>query len=213
MANIQLHESETYRERLPDMCMACGEPAVDHIRRNFSWCPPWVGVLLLAGALPYIIVASITTKRMLVEVPVCDRHRGYFWKRNLLMWLPLLLIGVGGIGLAVAAEQVQRDASGIVCGLTALLFIAWLIAAVVIQSFMIKPTEITERSITLKCVHERFADAVRDVQDDRDARRRRRFEDEDYDERPRRPLRDDYDDERPRRDRRTDIRPEREFEE
>jgi hypothetical protein len=96
MAEIRLRDSETELDRLPQMCMVCGQPAVTHIRKKFAWHPPWVIILILINLIVYAVVALIMTKRMTVDVPVCDKHRGYWWKRMLLMLLPLpIIIGVG----------------------------------------------------------------------------------------------------------------------
>jgi hypothetical protein len=201
---------------MPAMCMACGQPSTDYIRKNFAWCPPWVSILILAGLLPYVIVASMMTKRMHVEVPVCAKHRGYWWKRGLLMWLPMLFLILGGIGLAILADEMrQKDLMGFVCLGSVLAVLTWLIVALVIQSLMIRPTEITDRTITLKSVNDGFAASLNEMQDDHEGRRRRRYDDDDYcEDRPRRrPPRAEYDEPPSRRDDRTDIRSERDFEE
>src|SRR5258708_14518335 len=62
MPQIRL-DREDADGRLPMVCMRCGEPATVTRTRNMSWCPPWVGVLFLAGLIPYVIVAIIMTKR------------------------------------------------------------------------------------------------------------------------------------------------------
>lgn len=132
------------------------------------------------------------------------------------MWLPFLFIGLAGIGLQIALDAVgNKDLVGFACVASALAFLVWLIIALIIQAMMIKPTEITERTISLKCVHDDFAGAMRDMEDDyeRGPRRRRYDDDDDYDDRPRRPQsRADDDDAPRRRDDRTGIRPERDFE-
>jgi hypothetical protein len=62
MAEIRLDREEA-DGGLPDICMCCGEEATVTKTKKMSWCPPWVGVLFLAGLLPYIIVMLIMTKR------------------------------------------------------------------------------------------------------------------------------------------------------
>src|SRR5262249_42992882 len=99
MARVRLYYEETRAKALPALCMKCGEPATTHVRRTFSWYPQWVFVLVLVAIPVYVIVALILTKRMAVEVPLCDRHRGHWWKRQLIMYLPLLAI----FGLALLA--------------------------------------------------------------------------------------------------------------
>jgi hypothetical protein len=186
MAALYLHRRDTDRDYLPEVCMACGQPSCAHIRKNFSWCPPWVGITILAGLLPYLIIALILTKRMTVDVPVCERHRGYWWKRYLLMFLPFFLIAGVGIAVGVAFSTPGRDdPSGLICFATFAVGVVWLIVAAIMQTRMIRPTEITDRTIRLKNVH---ADFVAQF----DALRRSRRDDdwdedgEEYEERLRR---------------------------
>jgi hypothetical protein len=208
MAEILIHENETYRDRMPDLCMAYGEPATTEIRTTFSWFPPWLGVTAMIPLL-YIILVSSMTKRMVVEVPTCHKHRNYFLMRQLWIWLSFLVVGLlfGGMFAVFAAAEL-KDAMALPCVGGAFAFVIWLIAVIIIQSMMIKPTEITDRSITLKGVHAGFSQAFFDYQDNREQRRRRRLDEEDFDDRPRRrATRDDEDYEpRPRRDSRTNIR-------
>jgi hypothetical protein len=160
MAQIRLRRSETVAERLPEVCMACGQPATTHIRKSFAWQPPWVIITIFFGLLIYVILALILTKRMTVEVPVCDRHRGYWLKRGL--WIFLSFVGFIGFcfaaGFALDAILV-RDTIGIICLTCVAALVVWLVSAVVIQSLMIKPKEITDRSITLTKVHPDFVAA------------------------------------------------------
>lgn len=204
MAKLQLNQSETDRDFLPSTCMMCGAPATDHIRKNFSWYPPWVGVFVLVAVPLFIIMALVMTKRMTVEVPVCDRHRGYWWKRQLFMFLPLVLFFALGVGAMVAlGNGPNNDAGGIACAASVGIAIIWLIVAAVIQSLMVRPTEITDRTITLKNVNDDFERAVTEA---RRGRRSDRYDDDDDDD-------DDYDDRRRRRRERArdddDLPPER----
>ncbi|MFL5340643.1 MAG: hypothetical protein ACJ8F7_10875 [Gemmataceae bacterium] len=200
MADIELRNSDTDADRLPEVCMACGGPSITHIRKTFSWYPPWVGITILAGVLPFAIIAMVLTKRMRVEVPVCERHRGYWWKRYMLMWIPLLVLALFGIGAMIAASNAGKvigDWVGFACVGSAGLGLIWLITAAVIQSMMIRPREITDRTITLRNVSVGFADAFADFR-----RASRRDFDRDYDDGV-----DDYDDRmRRRRERQADRR-------
>jgi hypothetical protein len=140
--------------------MACGQPATTHIRKSFAWQPPWIIITIFFGLLIYVILALILTKRMTVDVPVCDRHRGYWFKRGL--WTFLSFVGLIGFcfaaGFALDAILV-RDTIGIICLTCVAALVAWLVFVVVVQSLMIKPTEITDRSITLTKVHPDFVAA------------------------------------------------------
>jgi hypothetical protein len=186
MGRIRLRESEVRASRLPEVCMACGEPSDTHVKKNFSWFPPWVGITILAGLLPYMILAAVLTKRMSVSVPVCDRHRGHFWKRTLLIWmsLALWLVGSGLIFVLTMALLPPKEQDG-AFGLSCFAFIGGLIAAIVViwfaQNSGIRPKEITDRDITLIGVDDRFIDAV---EDEREQRRQKRDAEDGLDDRP-----------------------------
>jgi hypothetical protein len=172
---------------LPPVCMACGAPATVRKSKQFSWQPPWVGVLILAGLLPYLIVSLVLTKRQRVETPLCDRHASYWWLFPTLLTLSIFaILGLGFvafIALNAAAQNGPRnsDVSGLACLGTIGAFLAWLIVAVILQNMRIRPREITDRHIELIKVSEAFADAV----DAEDLRERREFGREDFDDRPR----------------------------
>lgn len=171
--------------------MACGQPATTHIKKKFAWQPPWVIITILINILVYAILAIALTKRMTVDVPVCNRHRGYWVKRGLWMFgsfvgLVILCIG-GGIGLDAALGD---DGVGFIFGLCTLSFLGWLIFVIVLQSLMIKAKQITDRTITLVKVHPDFVAAFVGLRD------------EDFDDE------DDWS-RRPRRREATDLPPER----
>jgi hypothetical protein len=218
MAELRLKASQTQADRLPQICMACGQPAVKHVRRNFSWCPPWIHICIIAGVLPWAIIVAILTKRMWVDVPVCEKHRGYFWKRLLLMILPIVLLLGLSVGIAyLLSEMGEKDSAGLVCLGFGIALLAWIIVIGVIQFTMIRAKDITDRTITLVRIHNDFVTAFEKMQprddfddefdDDYPRRRRRRYRDEDDDDRPRQ-TRDDRTDIRaaPNPDDRTDIR-------
>jgi hypothetical protein len=133
---------------------------------------------------------------MTVDVPVCEKHRGYWWKRLLLMFLPLAVLGVIGIMLLVLLGQMtDKDAPGIACGGTVVLGVVWLVVAAIVQTMMIRPVEITDHSIDLKNVSGDFVAAFEGSR--RRGRRRRDIDDEDDEyEPPPRHRREPVDDDR-----------------
>jgi len=210
MAQVRLdiHDADG---RLPNVCMRCGDEASVTKTRDMSWCPPWVGILILAGLLPYVIVAILMTKRARVQVPLCEKHAWHWFNRNLFIWLGLVaLLAIFGLFIAatVALPREHQDTFGtfICLGGGGLGFI-WLIGVIVAQSTAIRPKEITDHEITLDGVSADFVDAV----DDLDRKRRERLRgrrreddwDDDDDERPRRKraAADEFEDDRPRRSR------------
>ncbi len=134
-------------------------------KKTFSWYPPWVGVLLLAGLLPFLIVALILTKRCRVMAPLCEQHKNHWMMRQLLVLLSL--VGMIALGLVVSIADVsvsksgsQGDTlSGLVCMGWVILLIGWVVLAVVVQSTSIRPKEITDTFLRLGGVSDEFARA------------------------------------------------------
>ncbi len=153
---------------LPELCMKCGAPATLRKDKTFSWYPPWVGVLLLAGLIPFLIVALILTKRSRVEVPLCDRHKGHWMIRQLVVIGSLLFLLAGGFlaFLATVNNKGNDSLSAAVCIGWVVLMIGWVVLAVMVQSTSIRPKEITDTSITLTSVSELFVAAYEDEWDE-----------------------------------------------
>ena len=166
MPNVRLTMGEVKGASLPRVCMRCGASADVVKERKFSWRPSWVLVTLFAGLLPYLIISAILTKYMTVPAPLCQEHQGHWSKRtifNLCYFLALAALVVGLIvvpNLLDLRGQALDNVVGFAClSIPGALFI-WLVVNIIIETQMITPTEITERSITLKGVHAGFVDAV-----------------------------------------------------
>ena len=181
MAKVWLADYECRPRRaaddLPDVCLVCGDDAADTVRRDFRWHPAWMYVFLLVGLLPAVILLLLLSKRMAVDCPVCDRHRGHWWKGNLLA-AALVLGGfallIGGLvlgGLATRPNQPMPAWVPLVCvgGL-----LAGLISGVVVSNRVIRPVEITAHDIQLTNVSDEFVAALKDK---RRADRERRGDD------------------------------------
>lgn len=218
MATVKLSDYECERGFLPYVCMFCGRQAVTRVKQKFQWHHPWIFLLILVSVLVYIIVALVLTKKMVVRVPACDQHEGYWRRKGWRIGLSFVVIAglaVAGIVYLTSLPPGPADElSGWICGGGVILFLIWLIAACVYSSVGIRPTEITDASIRLTGVHDDFVAALREeraLYREEGGRRRNRYGDErdDYDEldeedpppRPRR-TRDDWDedDRRRRRD-------------
>ncbi len=196
MASVTITCRQVRQDRLPDVCARCGAPSTFIKDKSFSWCPPWVGVLILVGLLPWLIVWIILTKRMTVPVPLCDRHKGHWSWRTWFTVLSLLALIAGSIGTVILWANLKQggradDVVGFVCMGSVGLFIVWIIVVAVLQMTAIRPLEITDDFIRLTGVSPDFRDAVDDEYDqyreERSSRRRARYEDEedDEDDRPR----------------------------
>jgi hypothetical protein len=199
MSSVMILERE--RDELPRVCAQCGARASERVVRTFSWHPQWIIVTIVAGLLVYIILAAILTKRMVLRVPFCEKHTNHWFKRNLIIWLSAAVIGMVGVVALVVFSKANPGGgdrlTGMLCISAAVLGLVWLIVTMVLQNSAIRPTEISDRSITLKGVCAEFADAVEE-NDFRPRGRSRRYEDDDRDDdyRPRSQERrpDDEDD-------------------
>src|SRR5437762_8797314 len=83
MAQVTLRDPEWPGYELPPVCMRCGAEATVCKAKRFTWYPPWVNLLILAGLIPYAVVVAILTKRLTVSVPLCGRHRFHWGGRVL----------------------------------------------------------------------------------------------------------------------------------
>jgi hypothetical protein len=60
---------------LPDRCVKCNAPAEGFRKRmRLAWHSPLAYLGLLFGLLPYIVIALMLTRRLTVEVGVCQAH-------------------------------------------------------------------------------------------------------------------------------------------
>jgi hypothetical protein len=202
VASVSLGRYEIEEYDPPEVCMKCGARSSVVVRRTFSWCPPWVIITIIAGLLIYAILAMVMTKRMSVKVPLCKEHKGHWTMRTLCILLGFLGLLVF-VGLAIALSSEDSDLAGLVWMVTGVLLLAWLIMVIIFQYTAIRPTEITDRSITLTGVNEGYIEALREDRgdsddDDRPRRSRRRDNDDDDRPRKRRRLPEDEEDEAPR---------------
>jgi hypothetical protein len=165
MPEVRLGRFEVEKDLLPMICMRCGAPATLRKKKQFTWYPSWVSILLFAGVLPYIIVVRIMMKKMRVSVPLCDAHSLHFIWGTVVVPLTLLALIVFTCGIpftlgAIVGGRIVDDIMGLLCLSFGAGLVAWFIAMVVVNEISIHPTEITDNSITLKGVAESFADAV-----------------------------------------------------
>lgn len=198
MAKVRLSYDQCRHDDLPELCARCGKPSELKLKRVFKWHPSWVIILILFGLLPFLLVALLTTKRMKVNVPLCEEHRSHWWHPKLFgcLTLPLLLL-VFIVGIGMLPDRPGRNddtsvATGVwIVGLLG--FLVCLVTVAVWGSSRIRPLKIDDESILLAGVSDEFADEAKKLReadsrggygdyDDRDSRRkpaRGRYEDED----------------------------------
>ena len=138
--------------RLPDQCVKCGAPATFRLDRKLSWHPPLLYALLLAGVIPYAIVAAVVGKRVDLTIPLCETHR----KRRTM--LKAIGSGVSVLGFvafiaSIALSDQLGNATGVVVLLAILAFVGGLIVLSV-GSQPVAPARIDDQFVWLKRVHQ-----------------------------------------------------------
>ena len=194
MAEIRLRIAEAER-KLPRVCVCCGDEATLTKPKKMSWHPQWLFVLVLfglIGIIVYAILAATMSKRVLLQTPLCERHRYHWTARSMAIGISFLLlipVFVGAIVMSFMSDVRGGWAETLVgpLWLTVLaLFVGWLIFMVVVQQTAVRTKEITDREIVLQGVSAEFVEAMADWDRERRERRRREreYEDEDEEEAP-----------------------------
>ncbi|HKI30908.1 MAG TPA: hypothetical protein VKA46_03510 [Gemmataceae bacterium] len=200
MATVRLGRYELEEYDLPRRCMCCGARASHYKSKKFQWSPPWAFIVLgVIGAMMFMKTAT-------VSVPLCERHKWHWARVPVFVFIGLAVLIAWGIGGAVITSEKESLAPYIFVPLLPAL-LGWFIALLVLASCTIRPTEITDKSITLRGVCEEFIEALEEARrgdDDRPRRGRSRDADDEEEEedRPRRRRARDEDDEKPRARRR-----------
>jgi hypothetical protein len=165
MARLILYRPHMEAAPLPPVCMRCGEPATRTVYRKFSWQPGWIILLILVGLIGLLLIlifSLIMTKRMPLDAPVCDRHRNHWSSRSLFTWLGFFGV-VGGWTLVLVLFDSRGPLGSAPFLVTGGLSVVWLFAAVILSQNAIRPTKITDNTITLVNVSPAFAAAVNDA--------------------------------------------------
>jgi hypothetical protein len=180
MATVRLGRYEAEDYELPNVCMQCGAKAVGYRRRGFRWSPGWVIITALFGLLPYFLITELTMRRMAVWVPYCKAHKkGPLWPTLVSVGSLVALIAVTA-GLIALLNDEGAGAVAIVFCAGVFAFIVWMFVAIILHTPTIRPTEINDKSITLKGVCQEFIDALNADRrgEDRPQRAHRRDEEE-----------------------------------
>lgn len=160
MAEIRLGQYEVQEQGLPFFCVKCGQPADLWKRKRFAWRPTWT--YWIGG----VIAMMVMTKRMTVELPMCQAHKNHWFVRNVISIGGLLgVFGLLAILIALIAvnQPPNPRMEPVFEGLAVVFlvgFLGWLITLFELSATQIRPTEITANSITLTGVSPDFEDAV-----------------------------------------------------
>ncbi|MEO2091779.1 MAG: hypothetical protein ABGY75_20180 [Gemmataceae bacterium] len=200
MAKVRLSRREAERGLLPQVCALTGVPTEDVKRKQFWWMPSWVYLTLLAGLLPYVIVALLVRKSMTVELPLIRGKHAHWLVRQLFALLGILgtlvLFFVGVVLSTDTRNGGQNETLGVVLmAAGGIGFLVVLFGAIIFNATAIRPVEITDSHITLAGVHEEFVRALEEERErdeeeyeeamrDWRAKKRERNGDGDEDRRP-----------------------------
>src|SRR5262245_16413417 len=119
MARVRIPLNRTKASNMPPVCIVCGGDVDTHVAKLFSWRPRflslgfWVGLFFcLAVSLAIAIVGFISPRRVLVECPVCERHRSHWAWRSFWMAAPLLVVTATDltVGILIFANVLPDDA-------------------------------------------------------------------------------------------------------
>jgi hypothetical protein len=182
MAVVRLTRVESEIGNLPNVCMRCGAPATTVTEKYLAWQPRWIAIILLVGllfwkppqmlpvifgGLLYFIIGMILKKRMKLLAPMCEQHRSHWFRQVIFNFIALaafplmIVVGVFALPLPESPMGEEEQAFGrMVCFLTVVLLLAWVIVNVVVSRFLIHPTVITDRDMELSGVHDSFVEAL-----------------------------------------------------
>ena len=150
---------------LPNRCVKSGATVSERgILREYTWHPPAIAILILAGILPYVLVSLIVSKRAKIVVPLSKTER----KRRAIGIAIGWLIGLSGLGVVVlilvAIGNTQLSIRAAIAGL-------FLGASMIVFGMMfgqakaaiLKPTKISKKHVWLKGVHPSILDGLPEV--------------------------------------------------
>lgn len=168
MASIKIWRGEVENDLLPHICAVCGNGTDRTKKVKFTWAPGWIIAFILlgcAGVIAMVILNQILRKTMTVYVPVCEEHESHWFRRKTLPGFVVFGSIFGGLLVIIAAVQGAGDNLMAITAVAYFVFVlASLIAAGVLQLGCVRPTEITDRTITLTSLHKNFVD---DLKEDR----------------------------------------------
>jgi hypothetical protein len=125
-------------------------------------------VLILAGLLPWLIVSLVLRKTMLVQAPMCNRHRSHWRWRTIVSIGGLLVVLMIGMTTAILGmvlqpnTRLQENLWFAACFGSLFLVVLWVFPAAILQATSIRPNEITDEFIVLLRLSPGFCTAERD---------------------------------------------------
>lgn len=164
MARVSLENEECSGDLLPPVCCVCGENSTGVSKQTFTHCPWWVYPNFFCCVLLFLILSAALTKRRSVVLPTCDRHAylGFWRKCFSIVGLVLIVFCIvwWGIVSAKSSNSPPSFWDRIDMGVQIGGAILGAILLVVSSITGVRPTKITNSSITLTGVAPGFAEAT-----------------------------------------------------
>jgi hypothetical protein len=139
--------------KLPPRCVKTNQPTSNFLKRNLTWSPQWVYLLLLVNVILCVIVALILQKKALIHVGQSEGSLAQRRRTIMISWY-IALAGVAGFIAGLAALSSEGSVQSIgpwlmgIGGLAAFF-------AIVYGNFgarVVYPTKIDDNFIWLKGV-------------------------------------------------------------
>jgi hypothetical protein len=160
MATLRISKTDIEGDRLPPVCVVCGAEAGQTKAVNFRWLPGWTSFLWVFGLLPVILGYWLAEKKLRVSVPVCGRHHGSWYNRLKIIWGGIALaVALGCLGAGVESYWNKEVGENILMG-AAGLFLLMGLAAFFFEDSRVSAEEITDASITLRGLSDKFVQAM-----------------------------------------------------
>lgn len=109
---------------LPARCFTSGQPACHTYELNYQLKPVWLYLALIAGVIPYFLLAPFATKKVRLQVPLAkaiyESHRKLVRRGLVLMFISCGLSIAGIVGLGWSGSLSLLMPLGIILGLTGL---------------------------------------------------------------------------------------------
>ncbi|MFO0980090.1 MAG: serine/threonine-protein kinase [Planctomycetaceae bacterium] len=127
---------------LPDICAICGEPTTNRQTHSIQYQPKWAEAASLGGytlgGIPGVIIHMMTSHKVHVPCPICEKHTGDRHSRNVYASIGWVLIPVlGGLGAFmghlrwdtsedhIIATAVPMGIVGLVAYITPVIYMSW----------------------------------------------------------------------------------------
>lgn len=162
MATVVLNSRECDENRLPAVCIHCGNPVAVWKRKTFWWFPPFTYFLVVLGLVPFLIAAKLLAWRKAVTIPLCAAHRerGLFVAAGVSFGVLLTVVGLGwAVAVAETNKRLHRDPM-IVYALPVFLMLGGFAVSAVASFHKVGARKITDASIRLRGVHPAFVAAL-----------------------------------------------------